>query len=269
MKLLNFKPNPYLRQYISRYWLWENEPDLPQILPGTGTELMFHYYEPFITKNQKDEVLIVPNCHIISPRSECYHLNRIKRSGFISVRFRAGAFRHFCRESNKDLIDSFIDINEIWGIKGQEFGERVIEAKNIEKRIVIIETFLMKFLEMYQHPKSWLDMAVEKVFYGCDAARLKEVSSDLFISDRQLQRKFGEAVGVSPKNFQRISRFETVLKQLLLNQNKDYLTSALEHGYYDQSHFIKEFKEYVGESPSLFLQDKNFMSHFYNEKLLN
>lgn len=267
MKLLNFKPNKYLRQYISRYWLWENEPDLPQILPGTGTELMFHYYDPFIGRDQKDEVFISPNCHIISPRYARYRLNSIKRSGFISVRFRAGAFRHFCRESSNNLIDSFIDINEIWGKEGQEFGQRVLEAKSIEKRIFIIEYFLMKFLETYRRPKSWLDMAVGKVFYGCNAARLKEVSSDLFISDRQLQRRFGEAVGVGPKTFQRISRLETVLKHLLLNQNRDYLAFALEHGYYDQSHFIKEFKEYVGESPSLFLQDKNFMSHFYNEKL--
>jgi len=266
MKLLDLKPNQYLRQYISRYWLWENEPDLPQILPGTGTELMFHYYTPFVVKTQKDDVFTAPNCHIISPRHGRYRLNPVQHNGFISVRFRAGAFRHFCKDSSNNLIDSFININELWGRQGQEFGQRVLAAKSLEERIIIIEGFLMKLLETYHRPRSWLDMAVMKLF-GSDAVKLKNLSSDLFISDRQLQRKFKEAVGVSPKTFQRISRFETVLKYLLLNKKKDYLKIALEHGYYDQSHFIREFKTHVGEYPALYLQDKNFMSHFYNEKL--
>jgi AraC-like DNA-binding protein len=254
MKLLDLKPNQYLRQYISRYWLWENEPELPQILPGTGTELMFHYHEPFVVRSQKDQVFTAPNCHIISPRYERYQLNSIKHNGFISVRFRAGAFRHFCRDSSNNLIDSFIDINELWGREGQEFGQRVLAAKNLEERIIIIEGFLMKFLETYHRPRSWLDTAVMKGLGSSDAVKLKELSSDLFISNRQLQRKFSEAVGVSPKTFQRISRFETFLKYLLLNKKKDYLKTALEHGYYDQSHFIREFKAHAGEYPALFLQ---------------
>lgn len=267
MKLWNLKPSQHLREYVSRYWVWENEIQLPKILPGTGTELMFHYYEPFVGTNQKAEIFRAPNCHIFSPRYGCYQLDPAKQAGFISVRFRAGAFRHFCKESGHELIDSFIDINELWGKEGQEFGQRVLEAKNHEERIIIIESFLTMFLNRYHRPTSWLDMAVKKIFYGCNAVALTDVSRDVFISDRQLQRKFREAVGVSPKTFQQISRFETVLKHLLLNKKQDYLGIALEHGYYDQSHFIKDFKTYLGECPSLFLQDENFMSHFYNEKL--
>lgn len=269
MKLWNLRPNPYLRQYISRYWVWENELDLPQIFPGTGTELMFHYQEPFVGSDQNKQVFITPHCHIIAPRYGCYQLQPGKGSGFISVRFRAGAFRHFCKEASSDLLDSFIDISQIWGTEGEEFGQRVLRAKNIGERISIIEYFLMKFLALYGRPTSWLDMAVEKVFYGCGTLALQDISRELFISDRQLQRKFKEAVGVGPKTFQRISRFETVLKQLLLHKQKDYLSTALEYGYYDQAHFIKEFKTYTGEYPSMFLQEEKFMSHFYNEKLVD
>jgi AraC-like DNA-binding protein len=56
---------------------------------------------------------------------------------------------------------------------------------------------------------------------------------------------------------------------LLLQRKRKYLDVALEHGYYDQSHFLKEFKNYVSEYPTSFLQEQNFMSHFYNEKLGN
>lgn len=95
MKMLDLKPNPYLQPYISRYWIWENERDLPKLLPGTGTELIFHYNESLISTNCCGISSRLPNCHIISPRHEFYSLKPIRRIGFIAVRFRAGAFRNF------------------------------------------------------------------------------------------------------------------------------------------------------------------------------
>ena len=140
MKLCDLKPNPSLRQYISRYWVWENEQDFPPILPGTGTELMFHYNDPFVAQNQNEKIFTAPSCHIISPRFDRYQLNAIRPSGFISVRFRAGAFRHFCGESTSDLIDSFIDINDLPKLQLQveHFGQMAANSssiKAVEKRI--------------------------------------------------------------------------------------------------------------------------------------
>jgi AraC-like DNA-binding protein len=266
MKICNLKPNKILRQYISRYWIWEDEPDLPKLLPGTGTELMFHYHQPFVGIN-KGKACEMPLCHIIAPRNESHYLKPVNRVGFIAVRFRAGAFRHFCRESSINLIDSFIDIGDLWGKDGADFGQQVLDGKNFKERILTIERFLMVFFARYQKLDQWMDMAVEKVLYEYNTVKLAELSHNFFISERQLQRKFKECVGVSPKVFQINSRFEAVLKQLLLNKRKDYLTIALDNGYYDQAHFIKEFQRYVGQQPSSFLQDRNFMSHFYNEKL--
>ncbi len=267
MRVFNLKPHPYLRSYISRYWVWENEPVLPRLLPGTGTELMFHYGQPLRWKNERGQAITVPRSHIMATRFGYYSLEPVSNMGFIAVRFRAGAFRHFCREAGHDLIDEFIDINDIWGHSGQKFGQQIIEAKTLEDRISIIEKVLMGFLEQYRRPEYWLDRAVRKVLYGYNAVSIEEVSKELCISERQMQRRFKEAVGITPKGFQRVSRFEAVMRHLLLNKEQSYLAAALEHGYYDQSHFIKECNAYVGEHPSLFLQEKNFMSHFYNKSL--
>jgi len=266
MKISNLKPNKVLRKYISRYWIWEDERDLPKLLPGTGTEMMFHFHQPFVGMH-KGKPCEMPPCHIIAPRNDFFNLKPGNRVGFIAVRFRAGAFRHFCRESSTNLIDSFIDISDLWGKDGADFGQRVLENRNIEERIHTIERFLMAFLEKHQKPEQWMDMAVEKLLYQYNTVKLAELSRDFFISERQLQRKFKECVGISPKAFQRNSRFEAVMKQLLLNKRKDYVTVALDNGYYDQAHFIKEFHRYAGQQPSSFLQNENFMTHFYNTTL--
>lgn len=267
MKLFNLKPAPCLRQYISRYWVWEDEISLPRLLPGTGTELMFHYGQPLHGKKHTGEAFTVPSCYIISPRQGYYNLEPRKSMGFFSVRFRAGAFRYFCSVPGSELINSFIDIKDIWGKQGQAFGQQVVEARNLEERISIIEKALIHFLDTYHRSEDWLDMAVKKVLYSYNAVNIQAISRQLFISQRQLERKFKESVGITPKGFQRISRFEAVIKQLLLNRQPNYLTTALQNGYYDQSHFIKDFNAYVGEQPSTFLQNENFMSHFYNRTL--
>jgi len=267
MKICNLRPNKILRRYISRYWIWEDEPDLPKLLPGTGTELMFHYHQPFVGLH-KGATCEMPPCHIIAPRNEFFHLKPAHRVGFIAVRFRAGAFRHFCRESGTNLIDSFIDIRDLWGKEGADFGRQVRDGGSIEERLLTIERFLMALLERYQKPEQWLDMAVAKVLYEYNTVKLAELSRDFSISERQLQRKFKECVGSSPMAFQRNARFEAVVKQLLLNKKKEYVTVALDNGYYDQSHFIKEFQKYAGQQPSSFLQDGNFMTHFYNTRLM-
>jgi hypothetical protein len=146
MRLCNLVPNKILRAYVSRYWVWENESALPKIFSGTGTELMFHYGKSLTGMNQVGKVFTLPTCYIMSPRFECYHLYPGNQLGFISIRFRAGAFRHFCKNPSAEFIDSFVDIEDLWGRKGLEFRQQVIEAKSLQQRIESIEKFLMIFL---------------------------------------------------------------------------------------------------------------------------
>ena len=269
MRLCNLVPNNFLQPYVSRYWLWEKEPVLPKIFSGTGTELMFHYGDLLLGTNQAGKMFTLPQCYIMSPRFTCYDLNPGNQLGFISIRFRAGAFRHFCKTPSTELVDSFVDIEDLWGSSGREFSQQVLEAGNLQQRIAIIEKFLMAFLTKYYKKEQPLDQAVKTLLYDYKRVNLHDISQNLFLSQRQMERKFRNAVGVSPKAFQRISRFEAVMKNLLLHRSRKYLAVVLDHGYYDQSHFLKEFINCMGEYPASFLQEKNFMSHFYNEKLAN
>jgi methylphosphotriester-DNA--protein-cysteine methyltransferase len=72
---------------------------------------------------------------------------------------------------------------------------------------------------------------------------------------------------MTPKHFQQLSRFHAALKQLLINNDSKYLPVALDKGYFDQMHFIKEFKRFMNETPSAFLTTNNFGSHFYYASL--
>ena len=260
---LSILPHRLLQPYIDRYWVWEGAYELPKLLPGTGQELVFHYRTPY-GYAQNEDFVKAPYGHVISIRKVCRVLKPSGPLGFISVRFRSGAFRYFCRQPVADLVDRFTDVRDIWGISGVEASERVASVGTLAERVSLIEQFVTDCFARHAAPSAWLDHIIHEIYYHDSFVRLQDCYRQWGTSDRNLQRKFKESVGVSPKLFQRISRFQSVVKTCLLENRKDYLTVALRHGYYDQSHFIKDFQHFTGEAPSRFLQGKNFLSHFYN-----
>lgn len=257
-------PCPQLRPYIDRYWGWEGEYRLPKLLPGTGHELVFHYSPPYFRENN-DTLCPLPGAYLLTVRHSRHTLRPNGPVGIIAVRFRAGAFRHFCRQSVADLADNFVAPRHIWGQNGDELTERVIARPGFEQRVAVLEAFLLKILSRHAKTDLWLDRAIRDIYYRHGSLRLREKCRDWGVSSRQLQRKFRDAVGAGPKQFQLAARFQAVTKRLLLDRQSDYLGVILANGYFDQAHFIKDFRRFAGETPSAFLQEENFSAHFYNK----
>ena len=134
-----YTPQAALRPYIDRYRSWQSrgntEHRLPFLIPGTGVELIFHQYDPFVHSSAKQQGVKTSNCHIICLRQAPHKLEPSRKFGFISVRFRAGMFRHFCAISMARLNDSFLDIEHIWGQSGKEFAQKVLDQKTSRTRL--------------------------------------------------------------------------------------------------------------------------------------
>lgn len=264
MKICDIRPTPSLRAYINRYWSWENEIGLPTMLPGTGAELMLHYGTALQLPNA-GRLQVLPHSFLISPKTRLFPLQAHAAVGFLSVRFRAGALRHFCAESVCNLVDTPLDVRDIWGSAGAELEDQVQHACNLSARIKIVEVFLLRMLAAHSKPERWLDYTFERLYYR--TRKLDEVIEEAPVSLRSFQQTFKRHAGISAKHFQKIARIESIIRSLLLARQTDYLGAALDHGYYDQAHFIRDFKSFAGTTPSAFLQEQNFSAHFYNQRL--
>ncbi len=261
-----FKPNNFLSTYIDRYWMWEykaeTEFEMPLIFPGTGLELFIHLHQPFSINNEK-----LPQAHIACPRQYAT-INPVNDLKFIAIRFRSGAFRHFSPVPFSEINNAFIGLEEIWGQDALAFLNILNEQATNEAYIKVIESFLTQQYHRFQKgdAKFW-DMAINKLYYNFESVQLETLANEKNISYRHFERGFKAQFGITPKRFQTISRFQNTVKKLLLTKQKMYLPVALDNGYFDQAHFIKEFETYTGYAPSAFLIEKNFMSHFYNTSL--
>jgi len=267
MKIVFTRPHPLLSTYIDRYWSWESEnmesSCMPHISPGSGMDFYFHYRQPFII----DDHGPLPASHLIYSDSRSRRILPAGQIGFIAVRFRCAMFGNFTKIPVHELTDSFVDAGTLWNSKGQQIEEQMAVSLSFEERARLLEIFFLQQLEMHKKKISiWKDVTNE-LFYHHDDLRLNQLAKKMKITPRHFRRAFREANGMTPKHFQQLSRFRSVLKQLLIGRNTNYLPVALDKGYFDQTHFIKEFKKFMGETPTSFLTNNNFKSHFYYPSL--
>jgi len=235
---------------------------LPKALPGVVTEMIFHYKSPFSFVHSKTaECSNTAQSVIAGLRDVSHDLVTDGETGFIAVRFREGAFNNFCRVPQLEIAGQFLSPRDMWGHKGAELEKKVADSHTNLERVNVIESYLLSFLETHCKADTMMEYMVKQV--GCGAV-LHQVPGDMGISYRHFHRRFTAYTGLTPKTFQKISCFDSIMRNLTRLKNTNYLGEALNAGYFDQSHFIKDFKKYVNETPTTFLTEKNFMSHFYN-----
>ena len=267
MALAFIKPGPLLAPYIDRYWLFNNTENgvayMPQVPPGVGMDLFIHLAEPFTTAGG----ISMPPAHIIFSGEHATHIAPSDNIHFIAIRFRAGALKNFTAIPLYQLPGSYASVENLWGTAGNRLLEKIKNAPGKEAAIYLLERFLAKELDKNTKATPAWNCIIDHLYHSHDSVTIDLLAKKWKISNRHFRRKFTEETGFTPKHFQRLARFHATIKPLLLNKEKAYLSTALDQGFFDQTHFIKDFKYFMDCTPSAFFRDKNFMSHFYYPSL--
>lgn len=260
----SYKPTLFLSKYIDRFYTFKKSSskcfELPSVLPGTGLELLFHINKSLSVNKKR-----LPQSHTVCPR-HLFLFDKEKEVSFLSVRFKSGAFRHFTSIPFSELNDNFLSIQKIWNVSGINLMNRLENISEIQNKIEEIELFLIDVFNDHHKAEndSW-DLIINELYYNFDRNTIKELSQKSNLSLRQFERGFKSQFGITAKEFQKITRFQGVVKKMLLNKKNDYLDTILDDGYFDQSHFIKEFKSLTKKTPLEYFTKENFESHFYHK----
>lgn len=256
--------------FVDRYWSWEGPlsqiPTLPELLPGTGKELVFHYADPFLHPDKSGQMRQTSAAHLICLRKNVVKLIPGGRTGFFAVRFRAGALRHFCPVPLSEIVDPAAplpDALHFFGTDVEALCARLFDAGTFARRAALAEGWLLRRLRERSPRDAAIDRAALMLYYGA-AAHPADAAAGIGLGPRQFQRDFKAALGLRPKTFLRLSRLQRVIRTLLLGNDEGLLDAALAGGYYDQPHFIREFKEFTNETPSSFFHRDRPVTHFYN-----
>ena len=152
------------------------------------------------------------------------------------------------------LTNLNIEISDLLGNEGSALEERIMTCNNTDERVRTVTSFLAKKIKDDIRFNKDIIATVDFITHHKGNVDMRELVSKNFLSQRQFERKFKSLIGFSPKLFSKIVRFEACLSHAVsINQPLGRL--ALDSGYYDQSHMIRDFKEFSGKHPRSYLSE--------------
>ena len=259
-----FLPSIVLRPYIIKYMIYENASchlrDVSfRALPNGYVELFFHLNGSSVHFQEKRS-LTQRKCFLAGIFELTYPL-KIKVTttdewfSGLSVTFTHKGVNKLLGVALFELTNRIIDVDTFWNLEGHKLVQRLIHSMSNEERTRILNRFFLYKLNheqgVNQNNIQWiLDHLEEKT----GKITVDEVAHHLDLSYKSLYRKFQDHMGLCPKNYLRILRFNRACR--LLNQYPDINYGDLVYrcGYYDQPHFIKEFHSIMKESPNQFIK---------------
>jgi AraC-like DNA-binding protein len=263
-----FRPAEPLAKYVKCLWTLESaateSPNRERILPDGCTEIVFHLADPFHQYDSDGTAERQPAAMLVGQTRRHLLIQPTGRVRVMGVRFRPGGAYPFLRLPQHELADQVVALDAIWGGAAGELHSRIAGLGTGAESARHLEAFLLTRLNQAQHHDQDLSKAIALIHRTGGCLSIDALGREMGINARKLDRTFNTRVGLSPKTLCRIVRFQQVFKKIEPRGNApDWVQIALDCGYYDQPHFVKEFKAFAGKEPTSYLAERNAMSdHF-------
>ena len=267
MDYQTFEPDINLSEFIKCYWTLEGpkeeNPQRQRIIPDGCMEMIFHYGDLYKQYIGDGSSILQPRCFVFGQLTQPLEIEPTGETGIFSVRFHPEGFMPFITIPLKEMDNKAISLEKLFGKEGREIEQEILGTKTTSGKIKHIETFLMKRLADTVTIDRIVKSTVEVILTANGQLSIDELSKKTSINRRQLERKFSSAIGLSPKQLSKTIRLQATLKMLLSNQFTNLTELAYQNEYYDQAHFIKDFKEFTGVTPKEFYSDNLKMSSLF------
>ncbi len=267
MNYETFVPCEELKAFIKCYWTLEDgiggSPRKQTIVPDGCMEMIFHYGDLYRQYTETGSYIIQPRCFVIGQLTRILEIEPAGETGIFAVRFHPDGFLPFATLPVKQMENTAVALGKLFGKEGEETEQKILSASLTSDRIRFAEIFLLNRLTATETIDRMVRSAVETLITANGQLSVEELSRQTDINRRQLERKFSSVIGLSPKQLSKAIRLQAALKMLLDRKFTRLTALAYEGEYYDQAHFIKDFREFTGLTPKEFYGDRLKMSRFF------
>lgn len=262
MNYQTFQPNSDLESLISCYWILEvpaqSDPQRQRIIPDGTIEMAFILGDDIKRYTSGNNFIIQPRAMVLGQTIEPFYIEPTGYVNTFAIRFYPYGFANFISMPIKNLANKETSIDLLFGKKtANELEQKIIHAKDSSERIEIIENFLLNRLNEKSTINNIVKTTIDALLATNGSASINEILKEDLSKRRQLERNFIKQIGVSPKQLGKVIRLQTALKMLLNKKTENLTEIAYESEYFDQAHFIKDFKEFTGLNPKEFLGNEN------------
>lgn len=261
------KPKGLLSEYVKSIWIMDNfkkccnDICIP-LIPSGCVEIVIHFdgKGKYSVNNSSDH--LITNASASGQKLNQKKYYSINSAGILAVILQPDASNIILGMPSNLISNTTINLTDVFGNSVNNLIEQIHNETDKNTIISNVEKFFTS--KIVNTKDTRIAQFVKDISSSGGCNNLLKVASELNLSLRQLERKVFEVVGISPKEFSRIVRFQ---KSLFIKQHnpKINLTSlSYECGYFDQSHFIKEFKSISGYAPKEFFKLSPAFSDYYS-----
>ncbi|HET6996214.1 MAG TPA: helix-turn-helix domain-containing protein [Chitinophagaceae bacterium] len=262
-----YDPIPELTTFVKCFWSLDDDGKLSasrqRIIPDGCMEMIFHYGDPYKQYLEDGNSVIQPRSFIFGQITKYIEIEPTGISGIVAARFYPEGLIPFLNVPVSTLGNKAVALAKIFGEKGKTLEQEIMLAETNVQRIKLLERFLLSQLTDPKTIDNITRACVETILQSKGQLDVIKLAGKIKINRRSIERRFVSTVGLSPKQLSRLVRLQATLK-MLEQKNFSNLTSlAYENGYYDQAHFIRDFKEFTGVSPKSFFADNLKLSGLF------
>lgn len=258
MNYKEFRPSSNLAPYIECYWqLWIPLNDVARseiIVPGGRVDVMINTGTWLSFQSSDGRFYSLGNNIYVLGQRNTYFTGHFYPGNFLSgIRFRPGLFHCFADCPASYLLNDIADAADVFrNIKTSSWYDEATTKDNEHGRIHVIEKYLLQILVSSKSlNKEFIDM-LSRLKANISNSTIDEFCRENKIYYKKLERQCLQFLGYTPVDFLRVRRFYQALK-LMYNDNVTLTDIGYHSGYFDQSHFIKDFKSFASLPPSKFV----------------
>ncbi|MFO1501656.1 MAG: helix-turn-helix domain-containing protein [Verrucomicrobiota bacterium] len=266
-------PSPPLSAYVEYFWAFEKaegRPTLEHVLPDGSFELVINLLEDGRKRFERDDeqrFQVLRRGWLSGVQSSYLIIDNVPVAEMIGAHFRPGGAAAFFGGSAADFRNQVIELDAIWGASCVALREQLIATKGTEAKFGVLESFLGRLLGRQRQAGSRsrrIAWAVEQFCHQPHVTGIARAADTLGISHKHFIDQFRDCVGLTPKVFCRIQRFQRVMGQIQAVRPVDWADVACACGYYDQAHFVHDFRSFTGLNPTAYLRLECPDSRFLN-----
>ena len=267
MRYKKFFPCSILSPFVECYFIWDSEGSLETTMviespPNGFCSIVFNYADPYYLQNKKYERLAVPMQFISGQSIYSYKLFLEGEIGVAGIVFKPAALATIFHLPIYEYTEERIDLYKVFKKSIVDKYANEIKISSEEQKVHLLEEFLMQQYRIQKPEPDYIDQAANFIVEHNGLLQVSDLLKDSCMSRRSFERKFFHKVGLSPKYYARVRRIGHLLSFVAGKRTADWPKIFSECEFYDQAHFIKDFKEFTGRSPQQYLKQNTELANY-------
>ncbi|HEX6126552.1 MAG TPA: helix-turn-helix domain-containing protein [Pyrinomonadaceae bacterium] len=254
------QPEPPLSSFVDSFWIYEGRSTgrrTERILPNGTLELVINLRQDellFRDTERPGDLSRFSSAIISGAQGRGLVPDDPKEIFLIGVHFKPGGAFPFLGLPAGHLADTHADLENLWGRSATRLRDRICEAGSSDKQFDLLEEALVGRLRHDVEQHYAVSAALEMFRKHHAGLKVREAAKYIGLSERRFIQAFKTEVGLTPKLFSRILRFQRTRSVIQRQPSPDWAELAFDLGYFDQSHLIREFIEFSGLTPTGYLK---------------